>query len=321
MRGGSVEGIRFFNADGPGRILDFVQVEDGYAKDISMHEPVNGVRLYGVNTFRLSHMRQWGAKGVQYEIMGDLRGKATNGNICTLGDCSTRTDWVVLEDLYSIASASSDFIYIHDQAFTIEGNRVASENGRSGLKVRCAAGQPNLSYCPQQLVFTAFTVEYPVAPVDLSDFTWFRCASCYIAGAGGRTNNVLHAQLTNYSQGTDGAGGGLTLTDTQLYGAGGSCIHTSVTDVTITGSQIYGCNIAARDGAGVEFAGGSQHHVTGTTFCKSIGVAPTKMIGILVGRAASQIAITAPLYYGCAAGLHNNSAAPETVTTVNAQGP
>jgi hypothetical protein len=45
------------------------------------------------------------------------------------------------------------------------------------------------------------------------------------------------------------------------------------------------------------------------------------MGGILVNSTASQIAITAPMYYGCTGGLVNNSISPETVTTVNAQGP
>jgi hypothetical protein len=321
MRGGSVEGLRFVNSSTSGRTLDFVQVEDGYGRDISMWEPRNGIRLYGVLTFNLTHVRQWGATGAQYEIMGDLSGKASNGAHCSLGDCSTRTDWVYLEDLYSTARSSSDFLYIHDQAFTIEGNRIASENGRTGLKVRCAAGRPNLSYCPQHIVMTGFTVEYPISPVDLSDFTWFRCASCYIAGAGRETNHVVGAQLTKYSQGIDGAGGGVTLTDSQIYGAGGSCVYTEVSDVTITGSQIYGCNLANNGSAGIEFATGTQHQIASATFCKSIGVAPTSMAGVLVDRAASQIAITAPMYYGCTAGLVNNSAYPETVTTVNAQGP
>jgi len=321
MRGGSVEGIRFFNSRNSGRILDFVQVEDGYARDISMWEPASGIRLYGVATFSLTHIREWGARGAQYEIMGDLSGKASDGGVCTLGDCSTRTDWVFLEDLYSTASSSSEFVYIHDQAFTIEGNRLANENGKTGLKVTCAPGRQNLSYCPQHVIMTAFTVEYAIAPVDLSDFTWFRCVSCYLAGAGRPTNHVLKAQLMNYAQGKDGAGGGVTLTDTQIYGAGRSCVYSDVTDVTISGSQIYGCNIANMAAAGVEFAGGTQHHVSGTTFCKSIGVAPTAMSGILVDRAASQIAITAPMYYGCTLGLVNNSTFPKTVTTVNAQGP
>lgn len=321
MRGGSVEGIRFVVSGKSGRVLDFLQVEDGYARDISIWDPFDGIRLYGVNTFNLAHIRQWGAKGTQYEIMGDLSGKASNGGACTLGDCSTRTDWVVLRDLYSTAFPSSDFVYIHDQAFTIEGNAIANENGRSGLKVRCAAGKPNLSYCPQQIIMTAFTVEYPVAPVDLSDFTWFRCVSCYMAGAGRRTVHVLQAQLTNYSQGKDGAGGGVTLSDSQIYGAAGSCVYSGVTDVTIAGSQIYGCNMRNVAAAGIEFARGAQHHITDTTFCKSIGVAPTAMTGILVDRDASQIAVTAPMYYGCTAGLVNNSASARTVTTVNAQGP
>jgi hypothetical protein len=321
IRGASIEGLRFINPARSGRILDFVQVEDGYARDISMLEPVNGIRLYGVNTFRLTHIRQWGARGVQYEIMGDLSGRASNGGSCTLGDCSTRTDWVYLEDLYSTASSSSDFLYIHDEAFTIEGNRIANENGRTGLKVECAAGKPNLSYCPQHIIMTAFTVEYPSAPVDLSDFTWFRCVSCYMAGAGRPTRHVLSARLMNYSQGSDGAGGGINLTDTQIYGAGGSCVYSEVTDVTISGSQIYGCNILSDGSAGVEFATGTQHHITSTTFCKSIGVAPTAMTGVLVDRAASQIAITAPMYYGCTLGLVNNSARPGTVLTVNGQGP
>jgi hypothetical protein len=321
MRGGSVEGIRFFNSRSSGRILDFVQVEDGYARDISMWEPANGVRLYGVLTFSLTHIREWGARGAQYEIMGDLSGKASNGKACTLGDCSTRTDWVFLEDLYSTASSSSEFVYIHDQAFTIEGNRLANENGKTGLKVTCAPGRPNLSYCPQHIIMTAFTLEYAIAPVDLSDFTWFRCMSCYLAGAGRPTDHVFKAKLMNYAQGKDGAGGGVTLTDTQIYGAGRSCVYTAVTDVTISGNQIYGCNIANMAAAGIEFASGTQHHVSATTFCKSIGVAPIAMSGILVDRTASQIAITAPMYYGCTSGLVNNSASPETVTTVNAQGP
>jgi hypothetical protein len=168
---------------------------------------------------------------------------------------------------------------------------------------------------------TAFTVEYPVAPVDLSDFTWFRCVSCYMAGAGLPTKHVLSAQLTNYTQGNDGAGGGISLNDTQIYGAAESCVYSGVSDVTIAGSQIYGCNIGNTTSAGVEFAAGAQHHVTGTTFCKSIGVAPTAMTGILVDPPASQIAITAPMYYGCTSGLANNSSAPETITTINAQGP
>lgn len=286
-----------------------------------MWEPANGIRLYGVLAFNLSHIRQWGAIGAQYEITGDLSGKSSNGRECSLADCSTRTDWVYLEDLYSTARASSDFLYIHDQAFTIEGNRIASENGKTGLKVRCTAGRPNLSYCPQQIIMTGFTVEYPISPVDLSDFTWFRCVSCYMAGAGRETHHVLGARLMNYSQGRDGAGGGVTLIGSQIYAAGSSCIYTEVTDVTITGSQIYGCNLANDGSAGVEFATGTQHHIGDTTFCKSIGVAPTSMTGILVDRAASQIAITAPMYYGCQSGLVNNSAHPETVTTVNAHGP
>lgn len=321
MRGGSVEGIRFVASGKSGRVLDFLQVEDGYARDISIWNPFNGVRLYGVNTFNLTHIRQWGAKDTQYEIMGDLSGKAANGGPCTLGDCSTRTDWVFLEDLYGTAFSSSDFVYIHDQAFTIEGNTIANENGKSGLKIRCASGKPNLSYCPQQIIMTAFTIEYPIAPVDLSDFTWFRCASCYIAGAGGQTVHVLKAQLTNYSQGKDGAGGGVTLTNSQIYGAAGSCVSTAVSDVTITGSQIYGCSIGEQGAAGVEFVRGTADHVSGTTFCKSIGVTPTAMVGILVDRAASEISITAPMYYGCKSGLIDKSTSPATVLTVNPQGP
>jgi hypothetical protein len=321
LRSGSVEGVRFVNSGGSGRILDFVQVEDGYVRDISMWEPVNGIRLYGVNAFTLTHIRQWGAKGIQYEITGDMRGKKANGEPCNLGDCSTRSDWVFLEDLYSTAASSSDFVYVHDQAFTVEANRIANENGRSGLKVRCAAGKPNLSYCPQQIIMTGFTVEYSIKPVDLSDFTWFRCVSCYMAGAGRRTDHIVSAQLTNYAQARDGAGGGVTIVDAQIYGAGSSCIYTEVTDVTITGSQIYGCNLANKAYAGVEFAAGTQHHVSDTTFCTSIGVAPTAMTGILVDKAASQVAITAPMFYGCTSGLVNNSAYPQTVTTVNSQGP
>jgi hypothetical protein len=125
-------------------VLDFVQVENGFTKDISLWGPVNGIRLYGVNSFNITHVRQWGATGIHYETMGNLSGKASNGAGCTLGDCSTRTDWVVMEDLYSTAFSSSEFLHIHDQAFTIKGNRLANENGRTGLKVECAAGKPNL---------------------------------------------------------------------------------------------------------------------------------------------------------------------------------
>jgi hypothetical protein len=320
LRGASVEGIRFFNHGGSGRVLDFVQVESGYVRDISMWEPPNGIRVFGSYGFEIRNVQQWGSIGIAYEIAGDTSGKASNGRPCTLGDCSTRTDYVVMSHLYGTASSSNTFLYIHDQAFTVYGNDIQQENGGAGLKVRCSLGKPDISYCPQQIIFKGFNVEYTISPVDLKDFTWFRCVSCYMAGDPKSTKHVITAQLQNYLQ-SGGGGGGVTLIDNQIYGANGSCVWFDVSDTTVIGSQINGCNGSDVGGFGIQYHSGEQHHVSDATFCKSLGAAPRSMGGILVDVAASKIAVTAPMYYGCRSGLVNNSALPETVTTVNAQGP
>src|SRR5207237_5609223 len=141
----------------------------------SMWEPPNGIRVFGSYGFEIRNVQQWGSIGIAYEIAGDTSGKASNGRPCTLGDCSTRTDYVVMSNLYGTASASNTFLYIHDQAFTIYGNDIQQESGRFGLKVRCSMGKLNISFCPQQIIFKGFNVEYTYFPVDLEDFTWFRC--------------------------------------------------------------------------------------------------------------------------------------------------
>ena len=51
--------------------------------------------------------------------------------------------------------------------------------GGSSLKIRCAPGKPDISWCPQQILINAFNVEYSVSPVDLQDFTYFRCQLLY----------------------------------------------------------------------------------------------------------------------------------------------
>jgi hypothetical protein len=319
MRGGSVQGIRFYNDGGVGTIIDINQVTNGYVRDVTMWKPPNGIRIFGSYAITLRDIEQDGVSGSAYEITGDNTGKRSNGDHCSL-DCSTRTDWVILDGLTGSGFPSNVFLYIHDMAFTIYGHAVQQENGGTGLKVRCAPGKPDISWCPQQILMNGFNVEYAAAPVDVEDFTYFRCVTCYMAGNPSATKNVVRASLQHYQQ-QGGAGGGVSIVDSEIYGANGSCVWFDVTDTTIIGSQINGCNGSKSDGAGVEYHGGSQHHISDTTFCTLIGANVRVMSGILVDRGASKVAITAPMYYGCISGLVNRSASPETVTTVNAQGP
>ena len=320
IRGGSVEGIRFYNHGGIGTVLDFNQVANGYVRDVTMWEPPNGIRIFGSYGISLRDIQQDGVRGTAYEITGDDTGRRSNGDHCTLGDCSIRTDWVIMDNLTGSGSSTNTFIYIHDMAFTIYGHAVQQENGGAGIKVRCAPGRPDISWCPQQILMNGFNVEYAIAPVDLQDFTYFRCVTCYLAGNSVETKSVVLATLQNYTQ-QGGGGGGLTIVDSEIYGANDSCVWLDVTDTTIIGTQINGCNGRNADAAGVEYHGGTQHHISDTTLCTLIGANVRAMSGILVDRGASKIAITAPMYYGCTSGLVNHSASSETVTTLNAQGP
>jgi hypothetical protein len=320
IRGASVEGIRFHNHGGAGTVIDINQVANGYVRDVTMWEPPNGIRIFGSYGITLRDIEQDGVHGTAYEITGDERGRRSNNDHCSLDDCSTRTDWVILDGLTGSGFPGNVFIYIHDMAFTVYGHAVQQENGGTGLKVTCAPGKPDISWCPQQILMNGFNVEYAVVPVDLQDFTYFRCITCYMAGNSSATHNVVRASLQNYRQ-QGGGGGGVTIVDSEMYGAKGSCVWFDVTDTTIIGSQINGCNGGDVGAAGIEYHSGTQHHVSDTTFCTLIGANPRTMSGILVDRDASKVAITAPMYYGCSTGLVNHSSFAETVTTVNAQGP
>ena len=171
-----------------------------------MWAPFNGIRVYGSLSFDIRNIQEYGVTGNAYEFAGDMAGKSSTGAACTLADCSTRTDQISLSNVIGSAGENATFMYVHDQVFTIYGNDISQEGGLYGLKVRCAGGQPSLSYCPEQIILKGYNVEYAVNNIDLEDFTWFRCVSCYMAG-GQPTRHVLKAQLTNYSQGRDGAGG------------------------------------------------------------------------------------------------------------------
>jgi tetratricopeptide (TPR) repeat protein len=102
-------------------------------------------------------------------------------------------------------------------------------------------------------------VEYHALAAKLHLPAYFRCVTCYMAGNPSATNNVIHASLQNYRQ--QGGGGGVTIVDSEIYGANGSCIWVDVTDTTIIGSQINGCNGHNVGAAGVEYHSGTQHHI------------------------------------------------------------
>jgi hypothetical protein len=319
--GDSVEKISFWNNGGTGSVLDFEQIQSGYARDIEFSYPPTALRLFGVLGFYVSNVQPRGVVNTAIEITGDMSGKKqADGTACTLADCSTRTDYVHLDHVYGWSQQAATFISIHDQAFTTVGDHIAQEGGLYGLRVGCAAGQPSLGYCPEQIIFRDFENEYGLHPLDLQDFSWFRCVSCYFAGNTSQhatnpsadTQNVIIASLVNYSQ-SGGAGGGLTLTDSQVYGAERSCVLIDVTDTSITGSQIFGCNLTGPNTAAIEYHSGEQHIASNNTLCRSIG-AGFGSIGILIDSAANTVSASNNMYNGCIlpggtfAGLINHGA-------------
>lgn len=329
----SVEDVQFWNnGSGTGFVLQCFQCQGGRFAHIQMWKPPNGVQLIGVWSFALDDIDENNLLGTHTDISGNLTGYDSNGiSPCVGSDwptCSTRTDFVTLTKLYGWANNNTNpkFVYIHDQAFTINGSHDAFENGAYGLEVTCAAGQPDITYCPQEIDLDNFQTEGATVPVSLLDASTFRCTKCYFLGyyaSGGgslNTSNDVYAGFQNYSQ-AGGAGAGMQISDAEIATATNSCVYTNINDIQISGSKIWNCNKVSSGGEGINIQTGQQVQLNSDIFCTVSGTTPSTMAGIGVQSAASYVSIVNPMYYGCSGGLADNSSSPYTVTQRGSQGP
>jgi hypothetical protein len=217
-------------------------------------------------------------------------------------------------------------ISIHEQAFATYGEQMTWEGGLGGIKVRCAAGG-TISTCPQQIRFTRYETEFNRNPLDLQDFTWFKCEGCYFAGENNPgtyvTTNAITATLANYTAG-GGGGGGFVLTNSEVFGANNSCAYLGVADVTIANSQIFGCNLSASASpryASIQLHAGEKANISNNQFCDSIYATNTSQAGVLIDSGYDKVTLTGNSYLSCTINQTNNSAAPASVYEANPNPP
>lgn len=322
--GGSIENLSTYNAGGSGVVFRIHQQFAGHIARVWMETPPHSLEFYGnenVDTSWVDIRNNTADPAI--EVWGDLNGKASNGTACVLGDCSTRQDITTFNHINGYGPNAYLF-YVHDQTFGTNGSFGTWEGGLGGFKVRCAPGKPNLGYCPQQFHWFDFENEYGTLPLDLQDFSVFSCETCYFAGiGGGGSAHVGVATLTNYSQ-SGGGGGSFILKDTTVYGANGSCLVLSVTDVELLGDKIFGCNLAnnpiGQNDAAVEFAGTSHENIiTGNKFCNFIGAGgfPNE-IGLLFGGGTYRMSLANNSYYFCQQNLYNAATQGYSIYETNA---
>lgn len=327
--GPGVQDITFTSSSGSTRALDFIGSSDCFAHRVKFtgSGSYNGIRLYGVWHCDLDGITTGyfiSPTNAFVEIGGDYTGTCDTGlsgcgsqgsGTCTLGNCSTRTDLVTIRNTQSSGNAGAG-IYIHDAAFTIIGEHIAIENRAYGLQVACAAGHPNITYCPQAIFFTDFESEgATTANILLTDFSDFRCVSCYALGGTGATNNIF-TKFVNYSQ-SGGAGFGTTLIGGSFFGSTADCVAIGTDDVYISNSTIYNCNISAGSFSGVELVSGAHHSVTANHFCTQAGTTPSTMLGIKIDSGVDWVDTSHNLFAGCSGSVTNGSSGTHIASTNN----
>jgi len=131
--GFSIDGAQFINSNTSGRIIDIKQVYNPSIHDIVMANVAAGataIRLFGVQNPDLRNIDGSGipqiingTNGTFIEYAGDMSGKSSTGGACTLGDCSTRSDLLVINNVRGAgANSSAVALYWHDQASTVQVN-------------------------------------------------------------------------------------------------------------------------------------------------------------------------------------------------------
>jgi hypothetical protein len=317
MDGGSVENIAFMTSNRTGVILEFDQIRAPTVKRVAIWNALNGIKIFGSIAGVIDDVQLWFISGIGIEGSGDMSGPG-----CTLSACATRSDSLYIDNIVGGDSAyTSTGYYFHDQMFTVQGNDMQWENGAYGLRVTCGAGQPDATYCPSHLIFKGLNLEFATAPLSLMDFSDFLCSQCYMAGKSTTTTgDDVFAGLANYTT-TNGAGGGIVISDSQIYGASGSCVAIGVPDSKIRSSNIYACNGANTGAAGVEYTAGARHTLSDTTLCTFLGVVGTTMGSWLVDSGASDVSSSNNTYFGCSGNPQNHSSVQATVYESNPNPP
>jgi hypothetical protein len=319
--GGSIERLSTYNSAGTGVVFRIHQQFGGHVRDVWMETPPKAMEFYGneepsVDWVDLRNVQSDPA----IEVWGNLAGKTAAGLPCNLGDCSTRQDLVYFNHVVGYGP-NAGFIYAHDQTYGTNGSYSAYEGGLYGIKVRCAAGQPSISYCPQHFRWFDFESEFGTIPLDLQDFTYFECSHCYFAGiSGGGSPHVITATLVNYAQG-GGGGGGFYLDNAVVFGSNGSCVLLGVTDVHLDHNSFTGCNLSGNplgtNDANVEFQSGSNNNaISSNNFCTAIGAGfnGANTVGLLFDAGSYRMNLSNNTYFGCAQNQLNNAGLPNNGT-------
>ena len=331
--GGSVDKLSTYNSAGVGVVFRFHQQYGARVGDVWMASPPHALEFYGnQNTTIESLDIRNPTADPAIEVWGNLAGTAASGAACTLGDCSTRQDITVFKNVNGYSSGTAvGFIYAHDQTFGTNGSFTTWENGGYAIKTRCAAGQANIGYCPQQLRWFDLENEFGTLPLDLQDFTTFMCSHCYFAGiSGGGSAHVGTASLVNYSP-AGGAGGGFYLDNSTVFGANGSCLLLGVADVHLDHNAIFGCNLSnnalGTNDAAIEFndtpsTAGSDHVISNNDFCDYLGSGgfPNE-VGVLIGTNTTRASLSNNTYFACTKNKVNNATSAGTIYEINPNPP
>ena len=261
LNGGGINGFSLRDGSSSATALVSEGTQDWKSKNVIINGAYNGVYMKGVENPVTSHISMWGTRNKNYEIVGDLSGQTQAGGACSTasGDCSTRSDQWFAEYLSNIDDLGTNTL------FTITGfvgdptiSHTSGEVPNVGMFVSCPSGlAADGSQCPQFGRFDDLQFEFfKTNGFLIQDARNFYFDHIYSVGNAATANNNFAAYSQNYAP-TSAPIGRLQITNSQFFATGNDCIYLGGTmwDVSITNSEIYGCNSNNNGSVGIDSVG------------------------------------------------------------------
>ena len=333
VNGGGISGVSLRDGVSTATALVSEGTQDWGSKNVIINGAYNGVYMKGVENPVTSHISMWGTRNKNYEIVGDLSGQTQAGGACSTsnGDCSTRSDQWFAEYLSNIDDLGTNTV------FTITGfvgdptiSHTSGEVPNVGMFVSCPSGlAADGSQCPQFGRFDDLQFEFfKTNGLLIEDARNFYFDHIYSVGNAASANNNFAAYSQNYTP-TSAPAGRLQITNSQFFATGNDCIYLGGTmwDVSITNSEIYGCNSNNNGSVGIDSVGTlTNFKVIGNTIgtVDNYGGAFALARGVSVSPGTSNAVITNNIFGNVStavAPVANGSSSPWTIHEADNIGP